>query len=158
MGIISTSLVSTSAGSQAIADVTEPLFTYSWLVDNGHSHPVSLPMQAIRVGETDQLWTVETWFGGGCRDCNHHSAQGLKFYVGPGTEFLLRSSDYFAVEDLVCGHRLRVIGRNCGFEEVKSVEMVQLETEIPLYSMSGETVENFGICGSNLPNTVLVRS
>ncbi len=152
MGVLSPSLVATAAGPVRIADVIDTVIGYSWLA----GEVVSVPLFAAMVGETDQMVVLETWFGGGCRDCNHHSSEGLKFYISAGTEFLLKNDDYFAVEMLEPGMRLRATGRDCGYEEVRSVEFVSLETKIPVYSMVGS--ENYGLRGLNLPNTVLVHA
>lgn len=153
LGIISTSLVATSSGPERIADLTEPIIGYSWLGDR----PLSLPMSAIMTGETDVMVLVETWFGGGCRGCNHDKNVGLQFYVGPRAEFLLKSGDYWTVDKLVPGIRLRVIGRDCGYEEVRKIELVPLESPVPLYSMSGTDLENYALGDLRVPNKVLVR-
>lgn len=151
MGVLSPTLIGTGAGPVRVADLVDTVIGFSWVDDK----PVSVPMFPAIIGETDTMVVLETWFGGGCRDCNHHSNEGLKFYVSAGTEFLLKNGGYRAVEELEPGIRLRVIGRDCGFEEVKSVETVTLEAAIPVYTMVGS--ENYGLQGPNLPNKVLVH-
>lgn len=157
-GVHAQTLIGTAAGPIPAGEFSGGQ-VFAWKDGAG----VSMPMSAVVVANSDEMWVVETWFGGGCRDCNHHTNKGMMFYVGPGQEFLLKSGDFWKVEDLVPGIRLRVIGRDCGFEEVRSVSRIVLDEAKPLYSLrvpfsQNGTVDNYGLGDDTLPNKVLVKS
>lgn len=138
---------------QSLDGVTAP-----YVVGFEDNKPLSYPLQTAAVPfDAIQLVQVETWFAGGCRDCFHKTQKGLLFVCTPDQEFLLKNGSWVPARDLAPGARLRTVGRDCGFEEIKGVSTLPVQEGTSVYSLGLSTTRGFGIKVSWADHAVIVR-